>query len=149
MDFKKLTEQLEKCTEVNLKESVTDKYYVCTTPFRVGMGAWSWRVKPNDIFKIDASGKWWVYNLETDKFIPKYAFNGADTQFNLEGYGNNWDRKNWMNSFEANCDTYNEKTIKPIIEKVKQSMEFRGKKKDILKYLDSMDDKSMFLIKKI
>jgi hypothetical protein len=113
------------------------------------MGACSWRVKPNDIFKIDASGKWWVYNLETDKFIPKYAFNGADTQFNLEGYGNNWDRKNWMNSFEANCDTYNEKTIKPIIEKVKQSMEFRGKKKDILKYLDSMDDKSMFLIKKI
>ena len=61
MDFKKLTEQLEKCTEVNLKESVTDKYYVCTTPFRVGMGAWSWRVKPNDIFKIDASGKWWIY----------------------------------------------------------------------------------------
>lgn len=29
------------------------RYYVCHAPFRVGMGAWSWGVKPKTIFKID------------------------------------------------------------------------------------------------
>ena len=133
-----------------LQNSATqDTYYVCHTPFSARSGgAWSWSVKPNTIFKITPAGDWYVYNLQLDKFVPKYAYNGDDKTFNLKNFGIY--QRDWWKAFDDNCDKYiGDSKVKEIIEELKTANEFTGTKKEVIKYLENEDDKTKFIIKRI
>lgn len=129
-------------------EASYDSYYVCHTPFRVGMGAWSWSVKVNTIFKIDQNEKWWIYNREADKFVPKYAYNGAEIQFELSNYGHSMDQREFMAKVKQNCKLYIGSAVNKVLDQIKQENEFIGTKEEILKYLEKQD-KGKFLIRKV
>lgn len=131
-------------------EASGNTYYVCRTPFRASFGgSWSWSVKPNQIFKVDANGKWWTYDISSDQFVKKFAYRGATDQFDVRAFGRNYDQQRWMEQFKENCDVYNDRTIIKVLDKIKQENEFQGTKNEILDYLKNQDNTTTFLIKRI
>lgn len=141
---------IRKFTDGSAKnEASMEEYYVCHTPFRVGMGAWSWRVKVNDVYKIDGNEKWWFFNREADKFVPVYAYNGANVQFNLKYYGTTMDQNEFMAGFRQNCKRYVGSAVNKVLDQIRQENEFTGTKAEILKYLESQDESTKFLIRKV
>lgn len=94
-------------------------------------------------------GFWWIYDFKSDKFIPKYAYNGAETQFKLEYYGRTYEQEEFMAKIRENSKLYPESLIQSVIDKFKEENEFIGTKSEILKYLKTQDDSEKFLIRKV
>lgn len=150
VDVRLMPSKNPKTESAKNNEADGNKYYVCRTPFRASFGGgWMWSVKPNQIFKVDANGKWWEYDRASDQFVKKRAYSGDNDQFDVRNFGRLYDQQRWMEQFKENCNIYNDRSIGKVLDKIRQENEFQGTKSEILNYLENQDDKTTFLIRKV